>query len=298
MARTPRALHLFSGPTQRADGIRAMFCQHGWECEDFDVVNGEDQDLTRDDLWTKLLVRIKSGAFQFIVLGPPCSTFSRARERQPGPRPLRSAALPYGLPREELTEPERKELKQGNFFMLMAAAACRAAHEVGTPGVLENPEPVDGHASAFLFDEWRSLAQTQGVTTINFDQCKLGAETAKPTRLLVWGVDLSSIQQVRCDHPHRCWAWSDAQGRPRRSWGPHPPLVGRRRGNGEYATKAAAAYPAELNKRLVEAAVAANTARHPTGASDSRQQTVGNRSCAQSGAHPQGSGSQAPAPGH
>ena len=293
---SPLALHLFSGPTQRSDGIKAMFRQRGWDCEDFDIVNGAEQDLSRDDVWTKLLVRIKGRAFRFIVLGPPCSTFSRAREKQPGPRPLRSEAFPYGLPREELTEPERKELKLGNFFMLMSAAACRAAIEAGTPGVMENPEPFAGHASAFLFDEWRSIADTPGVSTINFDQCKLGAETAKPTRLLVWGVDLSGMHEVRCDHSHRCWAWSDAQGRPRRSWGPHPPLVGRKRGNGEYATRAAAAYPAKLNERLVEAALAAYAAQDATGAAANKHPRSGGRNSEGRGNDPLGIGADAPRP--
>ena len=233
-----------------------MFAARGWQCEDFDVVNGPEQDLTRDDLWTSLLVRIKCKCFRFIVMGPPCSTFSRARTRQPGPRPLRSAEAPYGLPREQLTEAERKELAHGNFFVLMAAAAFRTAVAAQVPVVLENPQPVPGHASAFQLDEWRELAATPGVHTIDFDQCRLGAETAKPTRLLAWGVDLSAIHKQRCDHPYRCWAWADLEGRPRRHWGPHPPLAGRRRSNGDFATKAAAAYPTDFNKFLVDAALA------------------------------------------
>ena len=257
-------LSLFSGPSTRPDGLRAMFAAKGWACEDFDIVNGSEQDLSRDDVWTRLLVRIKCRDFRFIVMGPPCSTFSRARERQPGPRPLRSFEAPYGLPREELTEAERKDLKLGNFFMLMAAAAFRTAIDAGVPVVFENPEPVQGYASAFQFDEWQQIAVMPGVGTIDFDQCSMGAETAKPTRLLTWGVDLSSIHGRRCDHPHRCWAWSDAQGRPRRSWGPHPPLVGRRRSNGEYATRAAAAYPAAFNELLVSAAVSPATGSHTT----------------------------------
>eukprot|EP00974_Lingulodinium_polyedra_P029020 2797490-Lingulodinium_polyedra.AAC.1 len=36
---------------------------------------------------------------------------------------------------------------------------------------------------------------------------------------------------------------------------PHPPLAGRKRPAGEYATKAAAAYPAAFNRALVRAAV-------------------------------------------
>ena len=241
-----------------------MFAAKGWACEDFDIVNGSEQDLSRDDVWTRLLVRIKCRHFRFIVMGPPCSTFSRARERQPGPRPLRSFEAPYGLPREELTEAERKDLKLGNFFMLMAAAAFRTAIDAGVPVVFENPEPVQGYASAFQFDEWQQIAVMPGVGTIDFDQCSMGAETAKPTRLLTWGVDLSSIHGRRCDHPHRCWAWSDAQGRPRRSWGPHPPLVGRRRSNGEYATRAAAAYPAAFNEPLVSTAVSPAAGSHTT----------------------------------
>ena len=240
-----------------------MFLQAGWECDDFDLVNGPHQDLSRDDLWTQILVKIRQGYYSAVFMGPPCSTFSRAREKQPGPRPLRTKEMPYGLPRVQLTEKEQKELKLGNFFMLMAAAAFRTAVRANVPVLFENPEPVQGHATAFDFDELRAAAALPGVATICFDQCRLGAETAKPTRLLAWGMDLSGIQGLRCDHSWKCWAWSDMHGRPRRSWGPHPPLAGRRRANGDFATKAAAAYPRRLNQALVEAAIAASSLPPP-----------------------------------
>ena len=223
------------------------------------MVNGSHQDLSRDDVWTKILVQIKLGTYSAVIMGPPCSTFSRARERPPGPRPLRSADQPYGLPREELTDSEHKELKLGNFYMLAAASAFRAAMTAGATAVFENPEPVAGYASVFMFTELQALASDPQVSVINFDQCRFGAETSKPTRLLVHGCDLTDAQGLRCNHQHKCWAWADTQGRPRRSWGPHPPLAGRRRKNGDFATKAAAAYPSDLNRRLVNACVQAET---------------------------------------
>ena len=253
-----RVLHLFSGPSTRSDGIKALLKGQGWKCDDYDIVNGPEQDLSRDDTWTQLLVRVKCKQYAAVIMGPPCSTFSRAREKPGGPRPLRSADAPYGLPREGLTEPEKKELKLGNFYMIMAAAVFRAAMAVSVPAVFENPEPVQGHPSAFLLDEYQALAREQGVATVNFDQCCLGAETTKPTRLLASGLDLSGLAGQRCNHTAQCWAWVDLQGRPRRSWGPHPPLVGRKRSDGQFATRAAAAYPADMNRALVQAVLKAS----------------------------------------
>eukprot|EP00969_Alexandrium_andersonii_P292879 12944013-Alexandrium_andersonii.AAC.1 len=66
-----------------------------------------------------------------------------------------------------------------------------------------------------------------GVRVVNFDQRQHGARTAKPTRLIYFGVDFSSLS-ARCQH----------------GFGAHRVLRGRD-GGGGFRTKAAAAYPRE-----------------------------------------------------
>eukprot|EP00974_Lingulodinium_polyedra_P003602 339141-Lingulodinium_polyedra.AAC.1 len=84
---------------------------------------------------------------------------------------------------------------------------------------------------------------------MDFDQCRWGAETAKPTRILHWGIDLSRLAG-RCNHPAQQQTWLTPRGVEATAFRPHPPLAGRVRASGEWATKAAAAYPAALNRAL------------------------------------------------
>ena len=185
--------------------------------------------------------------------GPSLQSFSAAREKQPGPRPLRTVDHPYGLPRKELTEHEYKELSTANFLAIMSANAFRSAVNIGAAAILENPAPRVGKPSIFLFQELVDIAGLPGVYQTEFHQCMLGASTAKPTRLLICKADLRHLCKS-CNHPSMEWSWTDLEGKQRTSWAPHPPLVGRLI-NGRYATREAAAYPYALNKALVKAVV-------------------------------------------
>ena len=192
---------------------------------------------------------MRAGEYQAIFMGTPCETASRARTGPPGPRPLRSPAHIYGLPRAQLTEAEHTQVRNGTYLALMSAATATLAMELGIPWGIENPDPEGNPVSLFNLPEWQALANAPGVKFIDFHQCPMGAETSKPTRILHWGCDLSHLAG-RCNHPARWWEYTDHRGRPRRSWGPHPPLANRRREDGSMATRAAAAYPAEMNARL------------------------------------------------
>ena len=93
----PVAVHLFSGPTNRPDGICALLEKSGWVCVDLDNVNCPPADFSSDLIWLQLRQALDSGLVDAIIAGPPCSTFSRARAGINGPRPLRSKESPYGL---------------------------------------------------------------------------------------------------------------------------------------------------------------------------------------------------------
>ena len=132
----------------------------------------------------------------------------------------------------------------------------------GIPWAIENPDPFGNPVSLFNLPEWRQLAAMPGVRAWDFHQCHMGAETAKPTRILAWGLDLSSLLGS-CSHPPRLWHYQDHRGRWRSHWGPHPPIKGRRRKDGSMATKAAAAYPSEMNRRIAVACVQTRTHTAP-----------------------------------
>ena len=51
-AARPRRLRLFSGPTRRSDGIRAVCERVGWDCTDADIVNvGVGDFVARDQIF-------------------------------------------------------------------------------------------------------------------------------------------------------------------------------------------------------------------------------------------------------
>ena len=129
---------------------------------------------------------------------------------------------------------------------------AQAAHRRGVCFGIENPEPWPGYVSLFLLPEMQELSRLPNVTCTNFDQCCLGAETAKPTRLLSFGLDLTQWTW-RCHHESKSWRYTDWKGNACLKWGPHPPLVGRKREDGRPATAGAAAYPSEMNELLANA---------------------------------------------
>ena len=183
--------------------------------------------------------------------GTPCTTFSRAREVRPGPPPLRDLDHPYGLPKSSLTLQQHEQVRLGTFYALKTTEAATEAHSRGIPFAIENPEPWEGHLSMFVLPEIMALASLPGVQAVNFDQCMVGAETTKPTRVLYYKVPLSSLQK-RCHHPKRWWEFKDWRGKSQRRWGAHPPLARRAREDGTPATAAAAVYPAELNRIIAK----------------------------------------------
>ena len=255
----PVALHLFSGPTSREDGIRELLWEKGWWCIDVDTVNDAVDNLANDLVWEMVFQAINSGLISLVWMGPPCTSFSPARRHGPGPRAVRSATFPRGLPRAQLSDAEAEEVRRGNYYALQCVAAAALAAAANVMWAIENPEPWNSDESASMFDftEFEALAATTGARTVDFDQCMHGAETVKPTRVLYWGFDLAGLW-ARCNHQPR-WIWcegKDASGRTIQEsrWLSHPPLIKMRRPDGQWASKAAAAYPAGLNAAIAEAA--------------------------------------------
>ena len=251
--RKPHAIHLFSGPTDRADGLRAILRRVGWECTDIDTCIGPSHDLLSDTLWEKLEQQVKDGSVDFIWMGPPCSTFSRARNIRPGPPVLRSPEHPWGLP--GLSAANKKLVAGANLLSIKCARLAAAATCSGVGWGLENPEPHPGTVSLFHLPLWVDLALTAGATCHDFDQCRFGSLTKKPTRVLSWGIDLSALQG-RCNHtptPGKQWNYTDFRGGSCVSHRAHPPIAGRIDQDGKPATGASAAYPAPMVMLIAKA---------------------------------------------
>eukprot|EP00969_Alexandrium_andersonii_P090402 3991113-Alexandrium_andersonii.AAC.1 len=54
--------------------------------------------------------------------------------------------------------------------------------------------------SLFTLPEFVRLLELPGVSKVDFDQCRFGAQTAKPTRIMYAGIDLSALD-LKCDRP-------------------------------------------------------------------------------------------------
>ncbi len=186
-----RVLFLFSGREDRPDGIKAMLALACIECECVDTENAQahlreqaDSDLLAEDLWTRLRLRMQGGKYGIGILSPPCSTFSYLRGRGPGPRKVRSVEYPYGLP--DLTIAEKEEVRRSNYFTINAMGMAKLAAEVGAGFLFEQPEPFrPEEATAFNLTEYADLKAMAKPIECDFDQCTLGAETTKPTRVVI-----------------------------------------------------------------------------------------------------------------
>jgi len=230
--------------------LAAYLREKGWECEEFDVCNGSDQDLLDDVIWDALLERIKAGDFEFIVAGPPCETFSHARYKQPGPRPLGSVQNIYGLP--YLKPFEKEQVRKANLCLARSAEACsHMANQEGSGFIIENPEPWDNCPTIFITNEFQKLHEHDLVEVVDFDQCPFGAESSKGTRFMFKGIHKTLFDNLRCNHPLRWFTGDDNI----RYWARHPRQVGRKNADGSWATKKLAAWPDRLNQAIACAIV-------------------------------------------
>lgn len=92
----------------------------------------------------------------------------------------------------------------------------RACYDYSVPFTLENPEPIRD-VSLWHMPNVQEVAQLRGVRHADLDQCMVGCETTKPTRLLYYLVTHANLNNLRCDHPKR--EWKDSEGKS--YWAPH-----------------------------------------------------------------------------
>lgn len=139
-----------------------------------------------------------------------------------------------------------------NLLALRTAELAKQLRSSGKAFIIENPEHWDMSApSLWLLSEFVELARMPGVSFVHGDQCRFGGMAKKPTSYLHYNVDLQRLQ-VRCNHPRVEWMRADGT----KYLSPHEQTVQRKVGD-QWATKALAAYPSELNLELARALAAA-----------------------------------------
>ena len=120
--RRPGSLELCCGHA----GLSAALWDHGFDATAVDWAGNKHQacmpviniDLTTDRGQQFIMDLLRRGTILYVHMGPPCGTFTRARERPvpehllaqgaPNPRPLRSEECPGGLPDDELSATDRE----------------------------------------------------------------------------------------------------------------------------------------------------------------------------------------------
>ena len=191
-----RVLHLFAGP-ERDDSLAAAFRERGWDSDEVDVRRSSRQDLCRSGVYTSLLRRAEAGAWDLVVAGTPCSTFSVARFNDNGGagRPLRRRS--EGGRVLGLVAWEEWMLDEADLLVERTARLAEAVWRTGGDFVVENPidrgEPQlaslgvysePDHHPLWLEQAMLTLERRTGARPIHFPQCALGGAFQKWTTLL------------------------------------------------------------------------------------------------------------------
>ena len=196
---TLRVAYFFAG-THRKGSIADQFAKlcresgYGLKVCEVDIhVGGSDHDLLDRDKQEEWLARIRDGDFDFVILSPPCASWSRSQyANNLKPQPVRSKKHPWGLP--GLLKADRRRAETGNTFILFAIRAIVTATEAKRRGVyirtlLEHPEdlgktPRGTPASIWQLDQLRKAHGEFPHVSVAGHQCPFGADRAKPTRLM------------------------------------------------------------------------------------------------------------------
>lgn len=241
-------VHFFSG-FRRTGDIHHVVDHHVWESglQIFTLsvdlcMQRKSGDLATPQACRWWKDRVLSGQVAAAGGGPPCETFTVARQYEGGPRPLRSASNPLGIP--GLTLREWCQLRISDRLLRFLLDILVTLAMVGMSGFLEHPQYPTwcnrGHpASIWTFDALRHLKRLNCVSIVSFDQCTVGAVSKKPTTLLL--VRLPEVRDQllqrgnggRCNHPA----------------GTHVALIGREN-DGSFHTAKAKVYPYGLNQIL------------------------------------------------
>ena len=151
----------------------------------------------------KIMTWIREGAILAVHFGTPCTTYSAARKKDGGPRPLRTAERLKGVP--GLTGTDLLNTIIGTGLMKLTAELCQLCQQHKVPWTIENP------ASSLIWKtpEFKAL----GGRRILLHACCYGSQYKKPTVYLAWGWGLMSQLASLCpgqpQHPE------------------HPPLTGK-----------------------------------------------------------------------
>ena len=238
----PKALVIFAGKPRVGD-LHQTLVSLGWRVCSIDTMSPKPTNLLDDAVWGMILEDLSSSFYDALWLATPCETFSPLRGQGPGPRPVRSVQHIAGLPKKDLSPAEQKQVRESNILISRTAAAIGVHMNKRKPWGMENPKHLDDKPSLWQVPSIEAISKKAGVNHVDFDQCRVGLETRKP----------SELAGLECNHPPV--EQTDSKGK--KYMAPHPSPAGRWRvlpdGTKERASKALGEYTAELSILLANA---------------------------------------------
>ena len=196
--------------------------------EPVDLLSGPAIDVLDDDAFQLLRRLCASGVVGAAVAAPPCASFSRARLRPGGPKPVRTPRAFDGLPRldpAQQHELDTSEAMRERSRELLALVASR-----GGAVVLENPSS----SLTWLSPRMTSWVSACAPVLTNVAACTHGRDVYKAW---LFASNVPDMVRIASDCP-----------RPPHT---HPPLAGKRLPDGSFATRQTAQYPLTLAQALV-----------------------------------------------
>ena len=145
-------------------------------------------------------------------MGPPCGTFTRARERPiprwllehgaPCPAPLRSDDRPEGFSPRHLSSTDRIKVHKGNVIAEFCAEVAQYCLKHGKSFSIENPTG----SILWKLPCYINLLRQDGVQQVDFHACMWGSKRNKRTTFVTNMPALESLRKA-CDgrHEHAPW---------------------------------------------------------------------------------------------
>ena len=188
---------------------------------------GWQDDLLNDSRYIEILQQAASGAFDAMMVAFPCVTTTVARcfdasgpGSDYGPRAIRDAEYPDGLPKDRLTRAEYRELITANRLADRMVEVIIAAHssprrtticlenpaDRGIPGSPQHMADVS-HGSLFNMAQFKRLQQAiPNSSTATFANCRFDADSQK--YITIWYTndaakvfDKLNGPEYQCNHP-------------------------------------------------------------------------------------------------
>ena len=227
-------------------GVAKAARRRGFRAWAFEIADGPEGDLTNPAVLRRIRRAARRGQIACMVMGPPCSSFSQARNSTGR---LRSPEYPRGLPQQRFFSAlDRKRIRDGNATLNAAITLIKICSEFNIPYAFENP-----HTSIMWHDRelQRALRQTSAIKCV-VSHCGFGARWRKNTIFMLGNCTSHDLYGL-ADESFRC---RGTHGRCSFRRGKHLQLGFRGAGAcaKDYApTATAAEYPPRLCSLLVRA---------------------------------------------